>query len=198
MKALIPITIVALVLAGCAPRSPLTVFEPGGDAVVFTVRRIFIDSFQIGLRRTAGGVIELEAYRLGYSGGVNGRTELLSRTTLDSAAYAEIVAYVDGAALEALHAEFPPPGADGWTWELSRMDGARHTLKTFWCPEHHRYLRGSKELLSLGERLVQLAGIEQQLRAFGERPNQSMEPTATAVTPRADARGAPAVAVAHH
>ena len=30
------------------------------------------------------------------------------------------------------------------------------------------------------------------------RPNQSMEPTATAVTPRADARVAPAVAVAHH
>ena len=29
-------------------------------------------------------------------------------------------------------------------------------------------------------------------------PNQSMEPTATAVTPRADARVAPAVAVAHH
>ena len=30
------------------------------------------------------------------------------------------------------------------------------------------------------------------------RPNQSMEPTATAVTPRADARVAPAAAVAHH
>ena len=29
-------------------------------------------------------------------------------------------------------------------------------------------------------------------------PNQSLEPTATAVTPRADARVAPAVAVAHH
>ena len=35
-------------------------------------------------------------------------------------------------------------------------------------------------------------------RRFPSRPNQSMEPTATAVTHPADAGCAPAVAVAHH
>ena len=42
------------------------------------------------------------------------------------------------------------------------------------------------------ELLSNLGSILQSL------PNKSLEPTATAVTPRADARVAPAVAVAHH
>ena len=38
----------------------------------------------------------------------------------------------------------------------------------------------------------------EHMRRPAHTPNQSMEPTVTAVTPRADARGAPAATVAHH
>ena len=73
------------------------------------------------------------------------------------------------------------------------------TIKTQVHLEKDRARTESDFEIRFGEaRVLQLPhGVLEVSWTPSNRPNQSMEPTATAVTPRADARVAPAVAVAH-
>ena len=60
------------------------------------------------------------------------------------------------------------------------------------------YLRAAIERrLALHQSICMLQHMSGK-RGFPSRPNQSLQPTATAVTPRAGARVAPAAAVAEH
>ena len=56
---------------------------------------------------------------------------------------------------------------------------------------------GKRDLAASGRRRSQSVSIE-RISAVRPRPNQSLQPTATAVTPAADAAVAPAAAVAEH
>jgi hypothetical protein len=161
------------VVAACSRSDPRTVFQPGDEAVVFSVHRVFIDSFEIGLRRSANGTIELEAYRLGYSGGASGRTAVWVKTTIDSQTYDQITAYLDSTEFRNLEAKYPAPGADGWTWEFARVQAGQRKVSRFWCPEQHTEMEGVSALVAVGKRLIELAGIEQKLRDLSQIQERS-------------------------
>lgn len=139
-------------------------FSAGNDGVIFTNHAPLDVDIQIGMRRDSNGVVTLEAYSLPYerdsSGKLYRRPHLLRSAKISSETFLQIVYTLESKKLRDISDGYPPAGLDGWTWEFQRVSGKSNLTYSFFTPEWNRDARGIQEVIALGRRFVQAAGLE--------------------------------------